>query len=160
MAFENCGDVSDDNVVCPPAGRRRRRPGGKKNVWTVVRSSVVTPWNPQIKKLPTNKQTSKPHNRHTLHNEPHTLGMLNVSVPRKTSSPSSVALSQQWRRVYSPPRDDLSSGPCERLCNYIYLNRGQILTMAVGQGLLHSPASRRESQKHVCLFWVYSSGLK
>lgn len=49
--------------------------------------------------------------------------------------------------------EDPSSGLREHPCNYICLNRGQILAMAMGQGLIRFPA--RENLRSMCVCSKY-----
>lgn len=51
------------------------------------------------------------------------------------------------------PSEDPSSDLREHPCNYICLNRGQILALARGQGLLHFPA--RENLRSMCVCAKY-----
>lgn len=51
------------------------------------------------------------------------------------------------------PSEDHSSDLREHPCNYICLNRGQILALARGQGLLHFPA--RENLRSMCVCAKY-----
>lgn len=51
------------------------------------------------------------------------------------------------------PSEDPFSDLREQPCNYICLNRGQILALARGQGLLHFPA--RENLRSMCVCAKY-----
>lgn len=77
-------------------------------------------------------------------------------VPLSLRTPATtfiLLLSITVVKINPRPSEELSLDLREHLCNYIYLNRGQILAPTSGQALLHFPA--RGNLRNMCVCAKY-----